>query len=182
MSFQASSYSISTSAATTVSKYLDENSFTQLVVLVDENTVHHCLPLLDLAKPDVIEISSGELNKNLTTCQEIWRRMTELGLDRGALMLNLGGGVIGDMGGFCASTYKRGIRFVNIPTTLLAQVDASVGGKLGIDFNGLKNHIGVFNQPETVVIAPEFLQTLDQKEIRSGFAEILKHGLIADAS
>lgn len=106
--------------------------------------------------------------------------MTEEALDRKALMLNLGGGVIGDMGGFCASLYKRGVRFINCPTTLLSQVDASVGGKLGIDFKGLKNHLGVFNEPETVVIAPEFLKTLPQAELRSGYAEIIKHGLIRD--
>lgn len=106
--------------------------------------------------------------------------MTEEALDRKALMINLGGGVIGDMGGFCASIYKRGIRFINCPTTLLSQVDASVGGKLGIDFNGLKNHLGVFNEPETVIIAPEFLKTLPQAELRSGYAEIIKHGLIRD--
>jgi 3-dehydroquinate synthase len=95
-------------------------------------------------------------------------------------MVNLGGGVITDMGGFCASLYKRGIRFINMPTTLLSQVDASVGGKLGIDFQGLKNHLGVFNEPETVLIAPEFLKTLPQEELRSGYAEVLKHGLIRD--
>jgi 3-dehydroquinate synthase len=106
--------------------------------------------------------------------------MTEEALDRKALMINLGGGVIGDMGGFCASIYKRGIRFINCPTTLLSQVDASVGGKLGIDFNGLKNHLGVFNEPETVIIAPEFLKTLPHAELRSGYAEIIKHGLIRD--
>lgn len=106
--------------------------------------------------------------------------MTEAALDRKALLLNLGGGVVTDMGGFCASLYKRGIRFINMPTTLLSQVDASVGGKLGVDFNGLKNHLGVFNEPETVLIAPEFLQTLPQAELRSGYAEILKHGLIRD--
>ncbi len=108
--------------------------------------------------------------------------MTELALDRKTLMLNLGGGVIGDMGGFCASIYKRGIRFINLPTTLLSQVDASVGGKLGVDFRGLKNHLGVFNEPETVLIAAEFLETLPKEELRSGYAEIIKHGLIHDAA
>ncbi len=106
--------------------------------------------------------------------------MTEAQLDRKALFLNLGGGVISDMGGFCASIYKRGIRFINLPTTLLSQVDASVGGKLGVDFEGLKNHLGVFNEPETVIISPEFLATLPHNELRSGFAEIIKHGLIRD--
>lgn len=106
--------------------------------------------------------------------------MTAAQLDRKALFLNLGGGVVGDMGGFCASIYKRGIRFINLPTTLLSQVDASVGGKLGVDFEGLKNHLGVFNEPETVLIASAFLETLPERELRSGFAEIIKHGLIRD--
>ena len=108
--------------------------------------------------------------------------MTEAVLDRQALVINLGGGVIGDMGGFCASVYKRGIPFITIPTTLLSQVDASVGGKLGIDFFGFKNHLGVFQLPEAVLIASEFLATLPQRELRSGYAEVIKHGLIRDAT
>ena len=108
--------------------------------------------------------------------------MTEEGFDRKALIINLGGGVTGDMGGFCAATYKRGIRFINIPTSLLSMVDASVGGKLGIDFKGFKNHIGVFTDPETVIVASEFLKTLPQSELRSGYAEIIKHGLIQDSA
>lgn len=106
--------------------------------------------------------------------------MTEAVLDRQALVINLGGGVIGDMGGFCASVYKRGVPFLTIPTTLLSQVDASVGGKLGIDFMGFKNHLGVFQLPEIVLIAPAFLDTLPQRELRSGYAEVIKHGLIRD--
>ncbi|MFC3415061.1 3-dehydroquinate synthase [Algoriphagus hitonicola] len=116
----------------------------------------------------------------MKTCSEIWEKMTELALDRKALILNLGGGVLGDMGGFCASIYKRGIRFINMPTTLLSQVDASVGGKLGVDFQGFKNHLGVFNEPEVVLISSKFLRTLPKQELRSGFAEVIKHGLIQD--
>jgi 3-dehydroquinate synthase len=160
---------------------LDQLTFSQLVVLIDTNTGQHCLPLLEEIFPRstvFIQVPAGEIHKTLETCTEIWTKMTEAALDRKALLLNLGGGVIGDMGGFCASIYKRGIRFINIPTTLLAQVDASVGGKLGVDFLGLKNHLGVFNEPETVLIAPEFLRTLPRTELRSGYAEILKHGLI----
>lgn len=108
--------------------------------------------------------------------------MTKEELDRHALVINVGGGVIGDMGGFCAAVYKRGIDFIQVPTTLLAQVDASVGGKLGIDFQGFKNHLGVFNIPKSVLIDPVFLQTLPEREIRSGFAEIIKHCLIADGA
>ena len=132
------------------------------------------------AKTLFYSVSAGEKNKNLSTCAAIWSAMTAAALDRKALFINIGGGVIGDMGGFCASIYKRGIRFINIPTTLLSQVDASVGGKLGVDFEGLKNHLGTFNEPETVMISPEFLSTLPEEELRSGYAEIIKHGLIQD--
>jgi 3-dehydroquinate synthase len=170
-------------AATTLSGVLAQITFSRLVVLTDSNTHTHCLPLVNRILPNdtlYISVEAGEIHKNLDTCSKIWTEMTEAALDRKALMVNLGGGVITDMGGFCASLYKRGIRFVNMPTTLLSQVDASVGGKLGIDFNGFKNHLGVFNEPETVIIAPEFLPTLPHAELRSGYAEILKHGLIRD--
>ncbi|MFN3998998.1 3-dehydroquinate synthase [Algoriphagus sp.] len=170
-------------AANTLSGALASLSYSRLVVLTDANTQSNCLPTIFEALTNdsvFISVNPGEINKNLETCSKIWAEMTEASLDRKALMLNLGGGVITDMGGFCASLYKRGIRFINIPTTLLSQVDASVGGKLGVDFNGLKNHLGVFNEPETVIIAPEFLKTLPQAELRSGYAEILKHGLIRD--
>jgi 3-dehydroquinate synthase len=170
-------------AANALSGVLAKSSFSRLVVLTDSNTQSQCLSLVNGILPNdtiYISVAVGEIHKNLETCSKIWAEMTEAALDRKALMLNLGGGVITDMGGFCASLYKRGIRFINMPTTLLSQVDASVGGKLGVDFNGLKNHLGVFNEPETVIIAPEFLQTLPQAELRSGYAEILKHGLIRD--
>jgi 3-dehydroquinate synthase len=159
----------------------------QIAVLVDENTKRDCYPILykifekaKLPKPLLIEIPSGETNKTLETCTHIWYELTQNHFDRKAVLLNLGGGVIGDMGGFCASTYKRGIDFIQIPTTLLSQVDASVGGKLGIDFNGFKNHIGLFQTPSKVWIHTPFLKTLPQNEIRSGFAEVIKHALIAD--
>jgi 3-dehydroquinate synthase len=167
---------------TLLSDFLSKKAYTQIVILVDQNTKKHCLPKVDLIMPapKVIEIKAGEKHKNLETCQKIWQAMTNLNLDRHALMINLGGGVIGDMGGFCAATYKRGIDFIQIPTTLLSQVDASVGGKLGIDFNGLKNHIGVFTLPNAVLVDSQFLQTLPSLELRSGFAEIVKHCLIKD--
>jgi len=163
-------------------QFFDENSYTKVAILVDENTREHCYPIIQGMLPDhlVIQVTSGEINKTLDTCQIIWESLTEEGFDRKSLMINLGGGVIGDMGGFCAATYKRGIDFINIPTTLLAAVDANVGGKLGIDFQGFKNHIGLFKDPNTVLIDPIFLQTLSQKELRSGFAEVIKHGLITD--
>lgn len=168
-----------------LSGVLAQISFSRLVMLTDTNTQSNCLPLIGTVIPEdclFISVPAGEINKNLETCSLIWSEMTAASLDRKALMLNLGGGVIGDMGGFCASLYKRGIRFVNLPTTLLSQVDASVGGKLGVDFQGLKNHLGVFNEPETVIIAPQFLETLPNAELRSGYAEVIKHGLIRDAS
>ncbi len=162
--------------------YIGSKSYSNIIVLADTNTKKHCYPIIKslLPKHTLIHVKNGEEYKNLQTCEHIWGNMTQLHLDRHALMINLGGGVIGDMGGFCASTYKRGIDFIQIPTTLLAQVDASVGGKLGIDFQGFKNHLGVFTLPQSVLIDPIFLQTLPEREIRSGFAEIIKHCLIQD--
>lgn len=162
--------------------FLIDNSYSQLFVLMDENTKNHCFPILKntLKNANLIEIKSGEKNKTLATCTLIWEALTNANADRNALLINLGGGVIGDMGGFCASTYKRGIDFINIPTTLLSQVDASIGGKLGIDFNGFKNHIGLFNLPKKVIVDPIFLETLPLNQLKSGFAEMLKHGFIDD--
>ena len=168
----------------TLKQLLQSISYSRLVVLTDENTAEHCYPLLEQLLPAGhlhISVPAGEEHKHLQTCTHIWEAMTSDGLDRQALFLNLGGGVITDMGGFCAATYKRGIRFINIPTTLLSQVDASVGGKLGIDFKGYKNHIGLFGEPEAVLVDPVFLKTLPQQELRSGYAEVVKHALIADA-
>ncbi|MBD1396819.1 3-dehydroquinate synthase [Pontibacter sp. JH31] len=163
---------------------LQNLAFSKVAVLVDENTLHHCYPLVKshLPEHDIIQINSGEEHKTLQTCEYIWQRMTELNLDRWSVLVNLGGGVIGDMGGFCAATFKRGMYFVQVPTTLLAQVDASVGGKTGIDFHGLKNHIGVYKEPHAVIIDPTFLNTLPQRQLKSGYAEIIKHWLIADAT
>lgn len=166
-----------------IKSFLNQTSYTQVALLADEQTKKHCYPLIKplLPKHLLITIKSGEEKKNLETCSVIWQELTDKHFDRKSLLINLGGGVIGDMGGFCAATYKRGIDFIQVPTTLLSQVDASVGGKLGIDFNSYKNHIGVFKEPAAVLVATEFLQTLPQKEVRSGFAEIVKHCLIADA-
>lgn len=164
--------------------FLATQDYSEIIVLTDTNTKRFCYPIIkdSLPKHTVITVKQGEENKNLQTCELIWSAMTEARLDRHALMINLGGGVIGDMGGFCAATYKRGINFIQIPTTLLSQVDASVGGKLGIDFQGFKNHLGVFTLPNTVLIDPIFLETLSEREKRSGFAEILKHCLIQDVN
>ncbi len=165
--------------------YLQKGNYNQVFILVDEHTRIDCLPFLEkemgsMART-VIEIQSGELHKNITTCTEIWQQMMRQGGGRRDLTINLGGGVIGDMGGFCASTFKRGMDFIQMPTTLLSQVDASVGGKLGIDFAEIKNSIGLFKNPLAVIIWPEFLKTLPARELRSGFAEVIKHSLIASA-
>jgi len=163
--------------------FLKERVFSRIFVLVDERTALHCLPLLAdvLGSAAVLKIPSGEIHKNLATCSTVWAALMDAGAGRDALLVNVGGGVIGDMGGFCAATYKRGIAFVQIPTTLLSQVDASIGGKLGIDFHQVKNSIGVFANPGAVFVDPAFLGTLPPAELRSGFAEIIKHALIADA-
>lgn len=155
----------------------------QIFILVDENTKAYCLPILLSSiniEHELLSIISGEENKNIHSATSIWSALIDEAADRNALIINLGGGVIGDMGGFCASTFKRGIRFIQIPTTLLAMVDASVGGKLGIDHLNYKNVIGSFSNPESVFIKSQFLQTLDKRILRSGFGEILKHAIIAD--
>ncbi len=165
--------------------FLAQSNYSKVVVLVDENTKQHCLPIWEqhtnIAEYLLLKIQAGEQHKTIETCQDIWSKMMVGGVNRSALMVDLGGGVIGDMGGFCASTFKRGIDFVQFPSTLLSQVDASIGGKLGIDFQQVKNSIGVFRNPKGVFIEPAFLKTLPKREIRSGFAEIIKHSLIADA-
>jgi len=162
---------------------LDVSTYSKVAVLVDENTKRDCLyKLPKIENPIIIEIKSGEEYKNISTCNFIWEQLTKNNFDRNSLLINLGGGVIGDMGGFCAATYKRGLEFIHIPTTLLAMVDASVGGKLGIDFKGFKNQIGLFNNPKAVLISPEFLETLSESELKSGFAEVVKHALISDNS
>lgn len=165
--------------------FLSSRSFSKIFILVDENTHEYCLPVLlgnletDLAF-EILEIEPGEEMKNIQTANQLWEILTEMQADRKALVINLGGGVITDMGGFVASTYKRGIQFINIPTTLLSMCDASIGGKTGIDLMHYKNMVGTFTFPEQIFVYPKFLETLPYKELRSGFAEMLKHGLIAD--
>lgn len=167
-----------------LSTWLSERSYPQLIVLVDENTRRHCYPrlapLLSTYAHTLLEIPAGEKYKNLDTCRLIWEGMMKANAGRSDLCINLGGGVIGDMGGFCAATFKRGMDFIQIPTTLLSQVDASIGGKLGIDFMQVKNSIGLFGNPGAVFIDPTFLRTLPLRELRSGLAEIIKHSLIQD--
>jgi len=151
-------------------------------VIADQNTKKHCLPVLEEMLQisfSCIQIAAGEQFKNLKTCAQIWDALIKNGCDRQSLIINLGGGVIGDMGGFVASSYMRGIAFIQVPTSLLAQVDASVGGKLGIDFLSYKNMIGLFNNPKMVWVNTGFLSTLPERELKSGFAELIKHALVS---
>jgi 3-dehydroquinate synthase len=187
-SIQANGYPIvfSENGYEFLNSYIDENKYSTIFILSDTHTNEYCLsrflPLLATDKTiEIIEIESGESEKNITTCVEIWSILTDLGGDRKSLIINIGGGVITDIGGFVASTFKRGIDFIHIPTTLLAMVDASIGGKNGVDLGSLKNQIGVINVPKLVLIDTEYLSTLPQIEMRSGLAEMLKHGLIFDA-
>jgi 3-dehydroquinate synthase len=184
---QANDYTIhfNESGYEALNLHIKSNNYSMLFVLVDTNSNTICLPtFLPYLETDltieIIEFEHGESNKNISTCIEIWKVLTELGADRKSLIINLGGGVVTDLGGFIAATFKRGIDFINIPTTLLAMVDASVGGKNGIDLDHLKNQIGTITNPKMVVIDSQYLETLPQNEMRSGLAEMLKHGLIFD--
>lgn len=155
----------------------------KLFVLVDEHTRKLCLPIIEgfacMKEAITICIGAGDVHKNIETLVHVWQELGNNGATRHSLMINLGGGMVTDLGGFAASTFKRGIKYINIPTTLLAMVDASVGGKTGINFNGLKNEIGVFSPAQSVLIDTEFLKSLDLDNLLSGYAEILKHGLIS---
>ena len=159
----------------------------QKIVITDENTLKLCLPVLQrkcrsLKKVFIITIPVGEQHKNENTAHQIWQQLAENLIDRNALVINLGGGVVTDIGGFCAATYKRGIDFINVPTTLMAMADAANGGKTGINLNGLKNVIGTFSLPNAVALDSQFLKTLDDRNILSGYAEMVKHSLVADAT
>ncbi|WP_316794646.1 3-dehydroquinate synthase [Pedobacter frigoris] len=168
-----------------LTEVLESGKYSKIFVFADGNTSQFCLPVFqemldDFTGFDLIETDPGEENKNIDFCIGIWKTLLDFGADRKCLMINLGGGVVTDLGGFVASTYKRGIDFINIPTTLLSQVDASVGGKTGIDIDNVKNMVGTFTLPQSVFIETKFLKTLPEREMLSGFAEMIKHGLIAD--
>ena len=168
-----------------LNSFLTGKQYSRIFVLVDTNTHQNCLSVFlkqleTELEIEVIEMEAGEENKHLQTCEGIWNTLSELGADRKSLMINVGGGVVTDLGGFVACTFKRGIDFINVPTTLLSMVDASIGGKTGVDLGNLKNQIGVIEQPEMVIVDAGYLATLPAREMRSGLAEILKHGLIAD--
>ena len=169
----------------TLAEMLKPSHYSKIFILVDENTSQYCLPHLlnNLATEieiEIIELEVGEIHKNIATCTEVWGALSDLGGDRKSILINLGGGVISDLGGFVACTFKRGIDFINIPTTLLSMVDASIGGKNGVDLGNLKNQIGIIREPKAVIVDTQFLNTLPQNEMRSGLAEMLKHGLIFD--
>ena len=154
------------------------------VILTDSHTKAHCLPLIQdrvlaLKDADVLEIDAGESAKTLISCEKIWQQLSDLHADRKTLLINLGGGMVCDTGGFAASVFLRGIDFIHIPTTLLSMVDSAVGGKTGINFAGLKNQVGTFSRPAAVFISPVWLRTLPEREVRSGFAEMIKHALFS---
>ena len=167
-----------------IAEKINSDKFSSTFVLVDENTEKFCLELFikksGIKSFNKIIISSGEENKNIDTCISIWGQLNSLKADRKSLLINLGGGVLTDIGGFAASTYLRGIEFINIPTTLLGMVDAAHGGKTGIDFKQLKNQIGVFNEPLEVLLDDEYLKTLSKEEFINGYAEVVKHSLLTD--
>ena len=182
---ESSAIHFNSNCYTELNTYINSSNFSKIFVLVDTNTHDFCLPHLMSnieaeAEFEVIEIDSGESYKTIETCLGVWNALSELNADRKSLLINLGGGVVTDLGGFIASTYRRGIEYVNIPTSLLAMVDASIGGKTGVDLGVLKNQIGLVNFASMVLIDTHFLNTLPENEIRSGLAEMLKHGLIKD--
>ncbi|MBA3647731.1 MAG: 3-dehydroquinate synthase [Chitinophagales bacterium] len=167
-----------------VLNFLTKKNYSKLFILVDDNTSKLCLPAClnvfeSFNEHVVIEIPSGEQHKNLDTAKQVWKELTETNADRNAVLINLGGGVVCDLGGFAAGTYKRGINFIHIPTTLLAQVDAAYGGKQGIDFLNYKNQVGIFQNPAATFVNTEFLKTLPLEETVNGFAEVIKHGLLS---
>jgi 3-dehydroquinate synthase len=162
----------------------DQKKYSRVSVLVDDNTKTYCYPRLmnHLPAHSVIQIPAGESAKTIETCGRVWKALTEQQLDRHSALIIVGGGMLGDLGGFCASTFKRGIDFILVPTTLLAMADASIGGKVGVDFGFYKNQIGVFREPAYTLISAAFLDTLPETELRSGYAEVIKHALISDAA
>jgi len=175
---------ISTKLETSVATAVGECERDRIFILVDETTRQLCLPLVAgfdcLRQAEVITIGATDEHKTLASLSHVWQELQRGGATRHSLLVNLGGGMVTDLGGFAASTFKRGMNYINIPTTLLAQVDASVGGKTGINFGGLKNEVGVFSTARSVILDSTFLKTMDRENLLSGYAEMLKHGLIAN--
>lgn len=186
---KADSYSVTigNQAFKALSRFLAKKTYASCFILCDENTLQHCLPVLithcpELGEAQIIEIESGEASKSIAFCEQIWQTLLENKADKNTVLINLGGGVVSDLGGFIASVYKRGIDFLHLPTSLLAMADASVGAKTGIDFLGIKNSIGSFASPKAVFIYPGFLNTLPARQYQNGLAEIFKIALVADAA
>lgn len=175
---------ISTNLNEDIAIAISECEHDKIFVLMDKITSQLCWPLIKdyfcLKQAQTITIKATDTSKNLESLTHVWEQLSENGATRHSLLINLGGGMVTDLGGFAASTFKRGIDFINIPTTLLAMVDASVGGKTGVNFNGLKNEIGVFNDAKYVILNTFFLKSLDAENLHSGYAEMLKHGLISN--
>lgn len=167
-----------------LSRAIEKCPHDRLFILTDEQTHHLCMPQMREVSflKDAIEITigAGDVHKTLETLASVWQVLSDKGASRHSLLVNLGGGMVTDLGGFAAATFKRGFAYINVPTTLLAMVDASVGGKTGINFNGLKNEVGVFAPADSVLIETEFLRSLDAQNFFSGYAEMLKHGLISN--
>ena len=169
---------------TSLARAIEACEHDRLFILTDNTTRELCWPVVSnfpcLQGAELISIGATDTHKTLESLAHVWEELGRMGGTRHTLLINIGGGMVTDLGGFAASTFKRGINYINIPTTLLAMVDASVGGKTGINFRGLKNEIGVFNNAATVILSTQFLRTLDHENILSGYAEMLKHGLISN--
>jgi 3-dehydroquinate synthase len=165
-----------------LAQLIEKKNYSSIIALTDSNTNTNCTPVISksISKYAIqtLTIPAGENTKNIDTCIHLWEQLNEMGADRHSLLINLGGGMITDLGGFIATTFKRGMDFINIPTSMLAMIDASIGGKNGINFGSYKNQIGTINQPIEVIISPIFLSTLDERNYLSGFAEAFKHALL----
>lgn len=176
---------ITRNAGKRIDEFLEKKAYSSIFIIMDENIMDHCWPILFqeselLRNAEIILIEPGEAQKNIEIVIQLWQTLSEYEADRSSVIVNFGGGMISDLGGFVASTFKRGLDFINIPTSLLSMVDASIGGKTGINLSHYKNQIGVFSQPKAIFIQASFLDTLDERQIKNGFAEMLKHGLIAN--
>ena len=178
--------SITNDIVSELGAFLSSHRHDKVFVLTDTNTRRHCLPLIEASvaasggETVQITVEAGDTHKDISQVAAIWEVLSGSGASRDSLLINIGGGMVTDLGGFAGATFKRGLHNLNIPTTLMASVDAAVGGKTGINFNGLKNEIGAFYQPDCVIIDCLFLKTLDRDNLLSGYAEMMKHGLISD--
>lgn len=173
------------SAGEQLDSYISKHEYSKIFILMDENIMEHCWPILQheserIKEAEILVIEAGESSKDIEIAAQLWHTLGEYEADRSSLFINFGGGMISDLGGFIASTFKRGMDFVNIPTSLLSMVDASIGGKTAVNLGHFKNQVGLFSEPKSLFIQTSFLNSLDQRQILSGWAEMLKHGLITD--